>query len=215
MANMPGKPGQQAAAWVQGASVRKPLRWLLVALLIGGTAGGAAHWWSSGMTAQRVSAQAQRDQAVSRADTAAEEKSQLQSFQPRYFELQREGFVGDEQRLAWIEQLQAIRAKRRMAAFEYTFSPRTELALDPALEAGEVKLHASRLTLKLPLMHELDLFHLLSDLRQSVLFIPYGCSMERNDANLDLQSPRVTAECELYLPTVSVPGQERNPEELL
>lgn len=202
------------ARWLNEARVRKPFQLLLAVLLFVGLLGGGTQWWASRLSEQRAQAQTMRDQAESLAVAATEEKIQLQSFQLRYFELRKQGFVGDEQRLAWIETLQLIRAKRRLTPFEYTLEPRAELAIAPEVEAGEVRLHASLLKLRMPLLHEMDLVNLLRDLENHVMYVPYQCSLSRKEGNADKTTPQLNAECGLYIPTAALPALERPEDQL-
>ncbi|HUW38336.1 MAG TPA: hypothetical protein VMV91_13510 [Rhodocyclaceae bacterium] len=79
----------------------------------------------------------------------------------RYREFKKHGYLGQEDRLSWVEQIHRIKAQRGI------FALRFELAPQQPIERGDagVELMSSKMTLELQLLHEEDLLGFLSDLR--------------------------------------------------
>ncbi|HQS81415.1 MAG TPA: hypothetical protein PKV42_03035 [Thiobacillus sp.] len=121
-----------------------------------------------------------------------------------YHALIARGFVGEENRLAWIEAVHLANQDARLYGLTYTLSPRTAA---PAALAGGLPLKQTRMVLKMPLLVETDLPRFLDALRVRApgLFRVSSCRLARlSDAPPQpVNRPELDAECELQWFTVA------------
>ena len=114
------------------------------------------------------------------------------------------GFVGEENRLAWIEAVHLANRDARLYGLTYTLSPRT--AAPPAL-AGGLPLKQTRMVVKMPVLVETDLPRFLDALhvRAPGLFRVDRCRLARlSDAPPQpVNRPELDVECELLWFTVA------------
>lgn len=121
-----------------------------------------------------------------------------------YRTLAARGFVGGENRLAWIEAIQLANRDARLYGLNYTLSPRADAPPDLA---GSLPLKQTRMSIKMPLLVETDLPRFLDALRARTpgVFRVTRCRMVRL-ADLPPQLidvPELEAECELVWFTLS------------
>ncbi|MDD5240476.1 MAG: hypothetical protein PHG47_02010 [Sulfuricella sp.] len=124
--------------------------------------------------------------------------------------------IGEERRLDWIDALSRIREQRKLFPVEYDIAARRPYTLTDVPSANALKIFASRMSIRLPLLHEGDLFTLLDDLRaQKVgLFVLDQCDIIRSVAAKDSPpqlAQNLTAECALDWLTVENAGQSPMP----
>ena len=121
-----------------------------------------------------------------------------------YHALIARGFIGEENRLAWIEAVHLANQDARLYGLTYTLSPRTAA---PAALAGGLPLKQTRMVLKMPLLVETDLPRFLDALRARApgLFRVSSCRLARlSDAPPQpVNRPELDAECELLWFTVA------------
>jgi len=119
------------------------------------------------------------------------------------------GFVGEENRLAWIEAVHLANQDARLYGLTYTLSPRTPAP--PAL-AGGLPLKQTRMLVKMPLLVETDLPRFIEALHERTpgLFRVNSCRLARTtDAPPQpVNHPELDAECELLWFTVAADGKE-------
>ena len=126
------------------------------------------------------------------------EKQELALFAPRFAQLQATGMIGDENRLAWIETVKQIQTGRRLISASYEVEPQQAVVSPTPLALGDYQLRASRMRLELGMVHELDLFNVLGDLRNAGRFTVQDCQVKRKDVPLEAVGlPRLTAACTL------------------
>jgi len=119
------------------------------------------------------------------------------------------GFVGEENRLAWIEAVQLANQDARLYGLSYTLSPR---AAAPATLASGLPLNQTRMVVKMPLLVETDLprfFDALSA-RTSGVFRVNRCRLSRvsDVPPQPVNLPELDAECELLWFTVAADVKE-------
>ncbi|OIR01692.1 hypothetical protein GALL_161940 [mine drainage metagenome] len=93
----------------------------------------------------------------------SEMRGQEQAIGPRlarYGELQKRGYLSQEDRLSWLEQIRRIQAQRGLSGLRFELAPRQPI--DPG-DAG-IELLSSKMKLELQLLHEEDLLGFLADL---------------------------------------------------
>lgn len=133
------------------------------------------------------------------AEFAAQQMEMYQRYHPAFEKLQRNGAMGGNFRLDWLESLQG--------ASEYYEIPNIDFTLENAVPAEELKDHywnsevsftSTIMTLRLKLLHEGDWYHLLRYLHRNAkgVFSAESCELRREDAG-DQAYAGLNGVCEL------------------
>ena len=184
------------------------------AVIFAGTAGIAAatvfasYWHMNQARSAEAYSESRRDEARSRLTHAETEKAEIRLYQPQFLELRRKGLIGDERRLEWVEAIRQIQVRRRLLPLSYEIEPQQPYLLETQLSTGDYQLRGSRMALRMDLLHELDLFHFLTDLRQAGAFTVQDCTIRRAaNAGTAPLAPTLNADCRLNWVTLTVsPG---------
>jgi hypothetical protein len=158
----------------------------------------ATFWHMDAARTEETSAMTERDAARSRMVHAETEKSEIRLYQPQFLELRRKGLIGEERRLNWVEAIRQIQEQRRLLPLNYEIEPQQPYRLEIQMSTGDYQLRGSRMALHMDLLHELDLFNFLADLRQAGSFTVQDCSIKRStSAGTTPLSPNLSADCTL------------------
>lgn len=182
-----------------------PLLALAAALLL---CIGAVHYSRGEMDkAQRElgAHQAQARDARMRVQRSGDEQDIIVRHQDNYRQLQQAGFVGDEQRIKWLDALRAVNQKAELFGVSYQIAPQQPYVFASELAPGAMSVHQSVMKLRFALLHEGDLarfFDLLS--RQDAgIYVPDTCTVQRTPGNPTLRyQPNLMADCEISWITV-------------
>jgi len=170
----------------------------------------ASIWWLHGALDSRQQAQQSRDAAYARFAQVESEKQDIRAFQPKFITLSRKGFIGEENRLEWIDQIRQIQEQHKLLPLNYEFEPQQAVKLDGRLPLGDYQLRASRMSLHMDMLHEGDLFDFLAELRQRSYFAVQDCRLKRLAAAQNVaNAPNVAAECELNWLTLTPANSAR------
>ena len=197
--------------WIREfALIRLAVAICLGSIGIGVSSVFASTWWLHGALDTRQQAQQSRDAAYARFAQVESEKQDIRSFQPKFVTLSRKGFIGEENRLEWIDQIHQSQDQRKLLPLSYEFEPQQAVKLDGRLPLGDYQLRASRMSLHMDMLHEGDLFDFLAELRQRSFFAVQDCTLKRmagaqNVAN----APNVSAECKLNWLTLTPANDAR------
>ena len=191
------------------ASLKTPIMLLLVAALLS----GAGIFWSHRQDAEsRAALQAQQaalNAARARAQQDQREARLIAQHLDAYHALIARGFVGAEDRLAWIEAVHLANQDARLYGLTYTLAPRVAA---PASLADGLPLKQTRMTIKMPLLVETDLPRFLDALRARTpgLFRVSNCRLSRitDTPPQPVNHPELDAECDLLWFTVAADGEE-------
>ena len=185
----------------------------IVLLLVALSLAAAGIYWSHKQdTEARAALQAQR--AALNAARARQEQGRTQArliaqHLDAYNALIARGFVGEENRLGWIEAVQLANQDARLYGLTYTLSPRADAP--PSLASG-LPLKQTLMRVSMPLLVETDLQRFFDALhaRTPGIFRIGQCSLRRiTDAPPQaVNRPELDAECELLWFTVAAGGQE-------
>lgn len=177
---------------------------VLVSLLL--ATGGAVWSWNLAQTAE-LNLQQQRNAlngARQRLDHSNQQQQLIATHMTEYQALVARGFVGQEDRLAWIEAAQLANREAGLYGLDYRLTPRTRAL--PALARG-LPLGQTAMSLTMPLLVETDLAHFLTALmaRAPGVVRVQGCRLSQlTDAPFEaVNKPRLQAECELLWFTVA------------
>jgi hypothetical protein len=211
MAQRPVQPAKQIQPPVKDVALPRsffrddfPLIRKASILLAASIAASAALIASSGFLlsrqqANRTVAQTHLEQAQGQYKQAENEKNEIRDFQPRYEQLVRRGFVGEENRLNTVELIRHIQESRKLLPITYEISAQQPFQVDPSVQTGELELRGSKVTLHMGLLHEMDLFNFLSDLGSKGVFAPQTCILTAADSASELKlAPHLSGECTLY-----------------
>jgi hypothetical protein len=153
--------------------------------------------------ARLVRTETELKQARLRIQNAGEEKDMIGRYLGAYRELERAGFVGEEQRINWLDALRVANQQANIFGVEYEITAQRPYAYAVEFNPGPLALKESVMRLKLRLLHEEDLPRFLQALaRQGGGFFNVDqCVMRRvkageAEAAQNVQ-PNLLAECEL------------------
>ncbi|MEM7252985.1 MAG: hypothetical protein AAF493_16335 [Pseudomonadota bacterium] len=171
--------------------LRKPLMFLVIALLIAGGLVFAAQYFGDDVSSAHNRESNRLTSARGRYLTLDDEKRLIADFYPRYQQLEARGTIGGEQRLNWVETLRQAAAAVKVPSLQYQIASRNKVRPDFPLDSGEFSLMMSEMNLDIGLLHEGDLFRLFQELeiRASGLFHVTDCRIERLTEQFSLEKP--------------------------
>ena len=187
-------------------AIKIPLLLLVVIMLLTGT----GVWWSSGKLLKAEAARQQQTQANNTARQKLErsktERQLIQQYRGAYQVLVARGFIGAENRLAWLEAVQQANRDAQLYGLDYSLEPRAPVSgLGNNLPLGQTVMRV-----RMPILVEDDLTHFLEALRQRTksLFRVRMCQISHptDTAPQALNRPELEVECELLWFTVDELG---------
>jgi hypothetical protein len=149
------------------------------------------------------------NQARSRYQTSGTEKDNIVKYLPDYQILILQGFIGEEQRIHWMDDLRNVNLHYKFFGISYDISAQHEYKPAFPLDMGSFKLHRSIMKLNFAMLHELDLLVLLNALFEdkSPYFMMRDCNITRiPDGGRNKFSPNLNATCELDWITITEPN---------
>jgi len=159
----------------------------------------------------RAQRETQLRDARLRIQNAGQEKQMIGQYLGSYQQLARAGFVGDEQRINWLDSLRLANEEARTFGVEYDIGAQKPYVYAAEFNTGQLVLQESTMHLKFRLLHEEDLprfFHALAR-HGGGFFTVDQCSLRRQRIGEAEKSPQfqpnLTAECDLRWLTVK-PG---------
>jgi hypothetical protein len=147
-------------------------------------------------------------EAQSRVQKSGTEKELIARYLPDYQKLDALGFVGDENRINWLDALRNANQRGGLFGINYDIAARKPYPLAGALGAGQINLMQSVMKLRFQMLHEEDLQKLLANLsaQNAGVFVVNRCSLRRSTATIAPRfQPNLTAECELGWLTAQPP----------
>lgn len=187
-------------------NLRTPLTVLVLMLAVG--AGLIYRIDQALATAQRdlVQQQNQLREARTRLQKSGLEKEVIVRYLGSYHDLQRLGFVGDEQRLNWLEALRLSNQQVQLYGVQYQIGAQQAYPYAAELDPGSLVLHQSLMKLSFRLLHEGDLMNFLAALarQRAGFFAVNQCVIQRlNPDGAARLQPNLGAECEIAWITVT------------
>jgi uncharacterized coiled-coil protein SlyX len=144
--------------------------------------------------------QAQMREARTRLQKSGEEKEVIVRYLPNYQYLQRIGFVGDEQRLNWLEGLRLSNQQAQLFGVQYQIGSQQPYPYAAELNPGQLTLHQSVMKLTFQLLHEGDLMSFLAALgKQGAGFFAVNqCKLDRLGTGGSIRfQPNLRADCDI------------------
>lgn len=146
------------------------------------------------LTQQKIKYQQARDRV-----------SLLQAYENHFNKLKSQGVYGEEQRIQWIETIQSSADKHRIPSVKFNIDQQSKLDKDGLVDLSGIDVYQSKMNLDFHLLHEGDLFALLSDLDRHAhgLNTVNKCVVKNNFSELNsvVDSPSLanfSGFCELY-----------------
>jgi len=188
---------------VNTKKLTRPLAWLIASLALATLISWLTH---SVKQSQRSTYDLARDELeLQRSEfrAAVEAGSILQTSQQRYADLEQRSFVGEEQRLLWVESLRNQGENQKLFDLRYEIS---QQQMQSASGNEYFELYASQMQLHLELSHEGKLVSFLQGLNseKSAIYQLQGCTMNSNIKleGLRMDAPNIQADCNLVWYTV-------------
>jgi hypothetical protein len=172
---------------------------LLCCIAAGAVIVGSSTFFLKQQIAAKDAAQPLENQTREKLHQAEIEKQEIYEYQPKYKQLIGKGFVGDEKRLDWMENIKHIQERHRLPPITYEISSQQAFVMDSTIDTGTLELHGSRIRIKMHLLHELDFLNFINDLKIVHSYSLNNCNIKRTNVNLeDKREPRLYTECELF-----------------
>jgi len=106
------------------------------------------------------------NQARQKYQSSGLEKETITQYLPIYNDLLASGFIGEERRIEWIENLRQIHAQHKLFSIDYSIGLQENYKPNFLLNLGNFKLNRSVMKLSLDMLHEGDLLALLDGLQE-------------------------------------------------
>ena len=149
------------------------------------------------------------NQARQKFQSSGLEKETIKQYLPQYNQLIASGFIGEERRIEWIENLRQIHDAHKLFSIDYSIGLQESFKPSYLPNLGNFKLQRSTMKLNLELLHEGDLLNLLDGLRaQSTPYIVRECEITRPSGaviNNKEVAANLSAVCEIDWLTIRDP----------
>ena len=153
--------------------------------------------------------------ARTRLQRSGDEKEIIVRYLSAYQYLQQLGFVGDEQRINWLDGLRVTNQQTQLFGVDYQISMQQPYPYASELNPGQLALYQSVMKISFRLLHEEDLVRFLSTLAKqgAGVFSVNQCLMERVDTGGSIRfQPNLRADCDLAWITMrpASPGDRKS-----
>ncbi len=196
-------------------ALKGPLTALIAVVAIGASLLYYTDLTLKGAKRELAQQQNQLRDARTRLQKSGDEKETIVRYRNSYQYLQRLGFVGDEQRINWLDGLRFANQQTQLFGVDYQISTQQPYPYASELDPGQLTLYQSVMKINLRLLHEGDLMRFLGTLAQqgAGVFSVNQCVIERIDTGGNIRyQPNLRADCELAWITVtpSAPGDKKS-----
>jgi transposase len=183
--------------------LRAPFLFLVAACVLGTAWIVGTYQYRHAVEDADSSAQRSLGAARTQLENARTQKKYFQENAKTYDELTAQGLFGAERRLDWIERIGQLREKHQIFSIDYDIAPQSPFLGQTANLAAS----ASKVDMKLAVLHEQDLLDFLADLKHAApgIFLLDSCALKREGASVSATSavsPNLTAYCTLQWITV-------------
>jgi hypothetical protein len=188
-------------------AIRNPVLLLAGILVVSAAAIYYTHLLVVGARQQLVRQDAQMREARTRLQKSGEEKDVIVKYLGAFQQLQQRGFVGEEQRINWLDGLRLTNQQADLFGVDYEIGAQKPYAFSADLNPGQIQLKESVMKLRFRLLHEEDLMRFLSILGQqgAGIYTVDQCTLSRIGSSGAIRyQPNLSADCELAWITASV-----------
>jgi len=190
--------------------LRVPLALAVLLSALGAACLATSGYYLDAAKSARDASRLARVGAQERMAKVAEEEREIRENLLHYERMQRDGMVGEQNRLDWIESIARIKNQRKLFEIRYNIEAQSTLDYPGIIATGAADFVVSRVKLNMLLLHEGDLLNFLSDLQSAgkAHVSVRRCSVTRIERGAAPSAtglqPRLRAECQVDL--VSVRG---------
>lgn len=153
-------------------------------------------------------------QATLRYETASNQKLLLEQYQQRFNALKNSSVLGEEQRIDWVENIQASSNRHAIPSVKFSLDKRAAATLPD--DAGNIAVYVSKMRLEMNLLHEGDLYNLFADLdaRAQGKYGIKSCALKREGAQTadNVITSSLVGTCDLYWYTLGEPVEPQYDE---
>ena len=133
--------------------------------------------------------------------TVDEDEEIIRQYYPEFIALYKQGFIGREHRLNWIETLRASSERVKLPGLTYRIYPQEEYSPGFSINLGRFALFSSTMRLSIDMLHEGDLLRLVKDMSEHAegIFTITECNFRRENRELieRRDATNIKADCEL------------------
>lgn len=129
--------------------------------------------------------QNQLNSARQRYQSSGAEKDMITEFLPKYQALINKGFIGEERRIEWVEELRLQHISHKLFDIKYNIGPQEDYKPIFASNLGVFVLHRSIMKVDLDMLHEGDILQLTESLseKNTTPFMLRDCEITRLNNN--------------------------------
>ncbi len=181
-------------------ALRTPLLAMLAVLVAGALAIYFTDQLMAAARQQLVQQQAQLKQAQVRLQKSGDEKDIIVRYLDRYRQLESTGFIGEEQRINWLDGLRVANQQADLFGVDYQIGAQKPYPFAAEFNPGQLALNQSQMQLRFRLLHEGDLTRFFNALARQGggIFTVDQCLLRRIDTRGVIRfQPNVSADCEL------------------
>ena len=189
----------------------RPLVVVLIAIVVSFMVIRFANRSVAQATQNRDAQQRALGEARTRVYKSGEERDLIRKFLPAYYQLEKEGIMGLERRLDWLEALRVANTHADLYGVQYEISAQQPYPRGDVLGAPSLEVRHSVMKLRFGLLHEEDLSRFLNALLAQGLgaFLVNQCSLAQvRKLERPVNQPTLQAECELSWITLSTPQKK-------
>ncbi len=125
----------------------------------------------------------------------------IRQYYPEFIRLYKEGIIGGEHRLNWIETLRSSSERIKLLGLTYSISPQEKHSPQFNINLGRFMLYGSTMKLGIDMLHEEDLLSLIKDINKHAegMFTVTECIFTRKNKILvkSYDAKNIRADCEL------------------
>jgi hypothetical protein len=166
---------------------------------------GLLAYYSNAYHTKQETALKQQQEALNQARqkylSSGQEREMIVKYLPMYQSLIARGFIGEEQRIEWIEKLRQIHLQNKLFSIEYHIGQQEKVTPSYLSNLGQFTLYQSTMKLNMSLLHEGDILTLLDGLQeQAAPYIVRECELVRPVSakiNTKVLASNVESSCEL------------------
>ncbi|MGJ8619843.1 MAG: hypothetical protein ACSHWN_05880 [Methylophilaceae bacterium] len=173
--------------------IRYPILGLGLAMIAVGLLASFADQYRTKEEQALLIEQGQYNQARQKFESSGQEKETIIQYLPEYNRLLAQGFIGEERRIEWIERLRQIHGQYNLFSIDYSIGQQEKYRPSFITNTGNHTINRSVMELKLDMLHEGDLVHLVEDLHEDTPpFLVRECEITR-PIGADINSKKMTA----------------------
>ncbi len=181
--------------------LRFPLLGLGLAMIVAGLLASFADQYRTEEEQALLIEQRLYNQARQKFESSGQEKETIIKYLPQYNRLLSQGFIGEERRIEWIERLRQIHGQYNLFSIDYSIGQQERYKPSFISNTGNHIINRSVMELRLDMLHEGDLIHLVEDLHQDTPpFMVRECEITRpigTDINSKKMIANLKAVCEI------------------